>query len=536
MASYITKPPPGETILLNRIAFGPRPEDIDRVRNMGVSRYIEEQLDPNDNDDPLFLAKLKSARLGIQYEIEEKQGDKVTKKTIKEDRGYDLLNKPVKELWKLAKYDKTPQYEERVRPFREARAAAWLRAVYSKWQLREVLVDFWHNHFNVNATSDDAIAATFPVYDRDVIRKNCLGNFRFFLEDVARSTAMQYYLNNVSSKASPANENYARELFELHTLGAKNYFNEIYKNWREVPGALKGKPTGFIDQDVYEAARAFTGWSIANANEAKGTKFPDTGEFFYAEGWHDNYQKRVLGVEFDPNTPPLADGRKVLDLVSKHEATAEHLCFKLCRRLVADDPPPGLVEKAARLWISSADKPDQIKRVVRFIITSPEFISSFGKKTKRPFEVAVSFLRSIDADFQPNVALDYYLYQMGQRIFEWQTPTGHPDTADHWTSPNVMLWRWHLVTGIIYDGNIGVKYKFAENQPANIKTPRQITEFWSNRILGRIPSDETLEILRKGILPDNDFDKALEVSPKDMEEILKNLARLIASTPDFQIR
>src|SRR5258708_6681680 len=240
-----------------------------------------------------------------------------------EDRPLTWLSAPIEKLWPLDDQKTMMAHQERIRPAEEVRMASWVKAVYSKWQLREIMVEFWHNHFNINAFQEPRIACTFPIYDREVIRKNCFGNFRTFLEDVARSTAMQYYLDNFSSKASPANENYARELFELHTLGSDFYFNNLYNRWREVPGASNGKPIGYIDEDVYEAARSFTGWTIADGSGiGKGDNLPNTGRFYYYDGWHDNYQKRVLGVEFDPNQPPLADGLKVLDLVAYHPATA----------------------------------------------------------------------------------------------------------------------------------------------------------------------------------------------------------------------
>ena len=217
-------------------------------------------------------------------------------------------------------------------------AATLLRAIHSRWQLREVLVDFWHNHFNVNAAGDQAVNVALPAYDR-VIRSHALGNFREFLEAVATSPAMLVYLNNRSSRAGSANENYGRELFELHSLGRDAYLNDLYNRWRDVPGALKGSPAGYIDQDVYEAARAFTGWTIEDgAGLGGGKTLPATGRFTYVEAWHDNYQKRVLATDFDPFQPPLADGRKVLDLIAAHPATARFVCTKLCRRLVSDTP------------------------------------------------------------------------------------------------------------------------------------------------------------------------------------------------------
>ena len=187
---------------------------------------------------------------------------------------------------------------ERRRPRDEVVAATVLRAVHSRWQLREVMCEFWHDHFNVDALGSEAIGVALPAYDRDVIRRHCFGNFREMLEAAATSTAMQYYLSNCSSRAGAANENYARELFELHTMGRAAYLNDRYDRWRDVPGALEGKPAGYIDQDVYEAARAFTGWTIEDGGAIDAhRRLPQSGQFVYVENWHDGYQKRVLATE-----------------------------------------------------------------------------------------------------------------------------------------------------------------------------------------------------------------------------------------------
>ena len=289
-------------------------------------------------------------------------------------------------------------WEERIRPGREVQSAAWIRAVHADAQLREVLTQFWHDHFNVNAMRDEATAAYFPPYDA-MLRRHALGNFREMLGEVARAPAMLAYLNNGESRASPANENFARELFELHTLGAKNYLNDRYTAWRDVPGALEGKPEGYIDQDVYEAARAFTGWTIGDGHWiSDGENAPLTGAFLYSDGWHDPYQKRVLGVEFAANGGPMADGERVLNIVANHRGTAKFIAEKLVRRLLADEPSAGLVAAAAETFAASADAPDQIAQTVRRIVLSPEFSELPPQKLKRPFEFVVSFFRATGAE------------------------------------------------------------------------------------------------------------------------------------------
>jgi uncharacterized protein (DUF1800 family) len=528
---------PLPVIALNRMAFGPRPGDVDRVAVMGLPAYVDEQLHPDDRDEPEVKQRLAAVRLHIEYEAGKDDKGNLTYKACKEDRPLRHLKSSAAELWKLTDESKFAG-EERQQPSFEVEAAAFVRATYSRWQLREVLADFWHNHFNVNAAIDDERAALmWPVYDRDVIRRHSFGNFRQFLEAVATSVPMLIYLNNAASKASPANENFARELFELHTLGADAYFNHLYNRWREVPGSLDGKPVGYIDEDVYEAARAFTGWTIADGQETdRGDKFPNTGEFYYYDGWHDPYQKRVLATEFDPNEPALADGRRVLDLVAAHPATAMHVCTKLCRRLVADNPSAALIDRAATVFRESKDQPDQIARVLRVILLSDEFAATWGQKIKRPFELVVSFLRATEAEVRPDSNLFGIVDGMGQHLFAWPTPAGHPDMAAHWSGTNAMLGRWNAPLTMMADDFVAARFRLERATPATLRTPRELARFWVQRILGYDLPEPELIILAKACARGADLDVPLSVGEKEWVDRLQALVALVAMTPQFQMR
>ncbi|MDJ1501768.1 DUF1800 domain-containing protein [Xanthocytophaga agilis] len=518
-----------ELIALNRMGYGHTPSELERVRQLGFKNYVEEQLYPNENQDTVVLQKLSFTRLHIGYTH---KGNKVA-----EDRPLQYLQSSIPQLWKLIQSGDKLSYEEKIRPLQEVRAATWLRAVYSKWQLREVLTDFWHNHFNVNAAKEERIAATFPVYDREVIRKNCLGNFRIFLEDVAKSTAMQYYLDNVSSKASPANENYARELFELHTLGASYYYNHLYNRWKEVPGALTGSPVGYIDEDVYEAARAFTGWTVANGSDnGKGEHFPDTGTFLYYEGWHDHYQKRILGTELPPNQPPLADGQKVLDLVAFHPATALHICTKLCQRLIADQPTKDTIQQAVRVWNENQQQPDQIRRVVRTILLSEEFAKSWGRKIKRPNELVASFLRATQTDFIPDASFLWASSQIGYHLFEWPTPNGHPDTGTYWLNSQMMLARWRIMEVMFQDWFKSCKINWQQLPSVTNLTARQIADQYLKQITGRTISDKTQEVVANFLAVGGSIDEPPIGNTEEIQSRLKNTISLIGMLPEFQIR
>jgi uncharacterized protein (DUF1800 family) len=528
---------PLEVVTLNRMGFGPRPGDVERVRAMGFAAYVDEQLAPVDADDPLYDKHLKAARLHIQYDAG-RDDQNHDYRACNEDRPLKWLDQPLAELWKLLDPNVARAGDERVRPLREVIAATWLRAVYSKWQLREVLVDFWHNHFNVNADMDDPrIAPAFPVYDRDVIRKHCLGNFRHLLEAAATSIPVLVCLNNASSKSGPAVENFARELFERHTLGVGSYFNLLYDRWREVPGAADGKPAGYIDQDVYEAARAFTGWTVADGTDpGNGDAFPNTGEFHYCSAWHDDAPKRVLGTELAPGAAALADGRRVLDLVANHPETARNLCRKLCVRLVADDPPAALVDRAAAAWVAARDKPDQIAQTVRLILLSPEFAATWGQKVKRPFELVASFLRATEADVRVGDGLFGILDRMGQPMFAWPTGEGCPDATEYWLDTNLVLTRWNLAPSLLTSDGRAAVFRLGHATSTDANTWRAVYEFWVGRMIGRALPEATTTLLLNTLTNGEDPDQALSLNEKDLIDRVQQLVTLIAMTPEFQER
>jgi uncharacterized protein (DUF1800 family) len=521
---------------MNRLAFGPRPGDVQALAAKGLNKWLDEQLAPDNSADEPCNSRLKSAQLRIHYDAGHDRD--VSWGKVDELRPLSTLDKPLSEVWHLSIWGRPMAYDERVRPFMEVLAATWIRAVYSKWQLREVLVDFWHNHFNVNAEVDIAVQVAFPSYDRDVIRANCLGNFRKMIEAVATSVPMLRYLNNSSSRASPANENYGRELFELHTLGAENYLNSLYNRWRDVPGAMEGKPTGYIDQDVYEAARAFTGWTFAGGQDVRDQeRLPDTGQFTYVDSWHDNYQKRVLGVDFDPNQPPMDDGRKVLDLIVDHPGTARHICRKLCVRILADEPPQLVVDHAVEVWTKNRNSPDQIAQTVRAIVLSDEFAKTWGQKVKRPLEFVAALLRASDVDFTPDERFFWTIDQTNQRLFRWPTPVGHPDQKDFWLGATAMISRFSFPNGMLggWWGD-SIKPHLAQQMPAEISTCRKMTEFWVMRMLGYMPDESTMGPLLIYACQGTTIDAMLPASDQEIVERVNRLAALIGMSPQFNMR
>ena len=422
--------------LVARAAIRAGAEDVARIARDGWPGWVSWQIGLPATDDDATRERLASSTLPIEYEAGEGHA------ALKEDRPLNTLHAPLPSLWHLTDWDVKMAWEERIRPARELVSATIVRAGMAEAQLRENVADFWRDHFTVNHEAHVHVAIGLPTYDQDVIRRHALGNFREFLEAVATSTAMLAYLNNATSRASPANENYARELFELHTLGAGAYLNDRYDRWREVPGADGGRPEGYIDQDVYEAARALTGWTYADGQGiAEGVRLPRSGAFTFAEAWHDPYQKRVLATEFNPYAAPLSDGRKVLDLAAFHPATSRHIATKLCRRFVSDDPPTDLVAGIAAVFEAHKHAPDQIARTIEAVLLSDEFRVA-PARIQRPLFFAASIQRQAGVLLPASHHQAWLLEGMGHRLYTWHTPAGHPDRSAYWHSPGLMVRRW----------------------------------------------------------------------------------------------
>ncbi len=422
-------------LYLNRLSFGVRGQDLTGITDPLV--WLEDQL-AMPADHPDLTALLAKARLRISYEAaSDENGNSWDAKD--ELRPLDALTADPADYLYCIDWEKGMAYAERSRPAHEVIAAALIRAVNAPAQLREVMTQFWHDHFNVNATKDEFCSAFFPGYDA-LLRAHAFGNFRELLGQVARAPAMLYYLNNADSKASPANENYARELLELHTLGAGNYLNDRYDDWQSVPKDPSGVALGYMDLDVYEVARAFTGWSVGDGRYvSEGADAPKTGRFHYIESWHDPYQKRILGVEFLPNRAPMADGDDVLDLLASHPGTARFVCTKLARRLFTDAPPPDVIDHLTAVFLAAKDAPDQIAQVVRALVPHPAFAATPPSKIRRPFEFLAALYRATGAQITGvSAEHQWVLTKAGWRQHEYGPPTGHPDVIAAWTGASAL--------------------------------------------------------------------------------------------------
>lgn len=562
--SYI-QPASLRTIAMRRLAFGPSPElmamydatpgsnDEERFDN-----WVRQQLNYTAIDNTPCANRIAATQLKIRYTY--------NNRTTNEIRPLNWLNASRESLWQNRVVPDLA-WAERMRPYDEVRVATWIRAVYSRRQLFEVMVDFWHNHFNVRADSDSTIAATWPDYDR-IIRTHALGNFNALLLDVTKSVAMMYYLDNVSNKAGGGeggNENFARELFELHTLGSDHYL-KFYDQRENIPVVEYGSErfaAAYIDYDVYEASRCLTGWTIANGRDGR----PNTGAFYLMEAWHDNFPKTVLAPAPLPGIPPAPnfpfnngaqrDGEAVLRLVARHPGTGRHLCKKLCQRLVADDPPEALINAAYTVWMQHRDSPDQIRRVVETILLSPEAKNTFGSKVRRPLEAIWAFLRATNANLPSDVAavngddtrgnywqsLFWNVDQTGHRLFGWDTPTGHPDRAEYWANTNALLRSWNCFYTIpqSWGGNVGID--IVGQTPAGLSCAG-IVDFWLQRMLTYTPTGDLrmllINFLAQGGDP-NQPPQPLRGAPdwgsaEAVRDRINTMVQLLAMSPEFWLR
>jgi uncharacterized protein (DUF1800 family) len=502
---------PGLGVLaLSRLGFGPAPADLEAFQKLGnddsarLDAWLSQQLHPEKIDDGPCEERLKK---------------------------FGSLNKSVEALWKEY-YRGAPEGERKYvviwQPVRDARQAALTRMVYSRRQLSEVLTGFWRDHFNVHPDKDERIPALLPHYDA-TLRQHALGNFRALLGAVAHHPAMLYYLDNASSTRGGPNENYARELFELHTLGAGHYRGVGRQS--AVPGYAQGKPEGYVDDDVYEATRVLTGWRTSE-DEEQGP-LGDTGNFVFDPQAHDRFQKTVLGRYFPPNVG-VQEGETLLDLLAAHPGTAQHVAQKLARRLIADDPPPELVQGAAKVFASAHKAPDQLAQVVSFLARSDAFKSSWGNRMRRPLEGAAAVMRVLGTDLKGPEKPEDDLWQlgwMGQDLYDWRPPNGAPDRHGAWSGSAHMLRRWQLARALPGNWWKEIQTDVPGATPQDIRTPQALTDYWAKRILGQPLPARSREVVVQHLKGDGDA--GAEMNDDQRRDRLPSAVAFILMTPEF---
>ena len=475
-------PPPLAVRALNRLGYGPRAGDIAAFNALGgndtarLTAWVDQQLDPGSINDSVLEARLASS-------------------------GYTTLHKNLSTLWQHHVVPE-PDWEYYILPFYETLLTTFHRCIWSKKQLYELTVRFWHDHFSIYG---EDIGPGFADYDRTAIRPHAFGNFRTMLHAVAKHPAMLEYLDNKHNTYEPylendgLNENYARELLELHTLGAEHYFKNTPPG--QVP-TTGGIADGYTDSDVTAAARCLTGWTISDApwDEEVG----NTGLFLAIQDWHDDENNKVVLGQNLTSRNVLTDGEQLLNLLAAHPGTARFIARKLCRRLVADHPSQALVDGAATVFRNNVNASDQIARTIRYIVLSNEFRNTWGEKIKRPFEAMISAYRAA-GDTRTWVVDDNHLGTLwwawlgGNRPFAWGPPNGYPDIRDAWisSSPRVMAWDFCNWIPIEYVAEWGGDHwaDVVAQTPASPRTANAIVDFWIQRIYGRAVEPAERQIL-----------------------------------------
>lgn len=541
---------------LNRLGFGPRPGEVERVAAEGVETWIRRQLDPAAIADPAAEAavaalpklQLEAADLLRLYQTEIRERQSLQRAQAKGDTA---------EVERLRTQMNEREPVVVAQALGELQRAKLARAVLSERQLQEVLVDFWFNYFNVDARKQQVRALVLS-HEQETIRPHVFGRFRDLLGATARSPAMLIYLDNWRSSrayelntrekemierrrkaefgdAAPPepvptrrglNENYARELLELHTLGVDG---------------------GYTQKDVQELARILTGWTV----ELR------TGKFTFRRAWHDDGAKTLLGKKFRSGGGQ-ADGEKALDLLAAHPSTARRIATRLCQRFVSDEPPAALVDRVAQAFLSSGG---DLRATYESLFLAPDFFAPEhrGAKIKSPFEFAASALRASGAQFVtvksprprlPIAALEagalfgrgeqalanlkrktvlLHLLEMGQPLYAWSPPTGFPENSSHWVGAGALIARLNfalaLTGGQVADAKVDLHPLVAGTQP---EEPDQLAATIARRVLGAEPSAATLRVM----LAQNESAGDITVSTAGAQRLLA----LALGSPEFQRR
>ena len=445
-------------LALNRLTFGPRVEERARFAGIGLQAYIEEQLDFESIDDfecEILLNPFKTIRMNA---------DEIEGVTNQLFDGYD-----------------------RERPATELRQATLLRQIYSKRQLYELMVEFWSDHFNIFIEKEPCFYLK-PVDDREVIRKHALGSFRDLVWASAHSPAMLVYLDNQANEKSAPNENYARELMELHTLGVDG---------------------GYSQQDVMELARCLTGWNVKEHFWL--------GDFVFNEDIHDTGVKNVLGLKIQ--NAGVKEVEQVIERLVTHPSTARFIATKLTRRFIADDPPQVIVEKAAQTFLNTNG---DIKSVLRVILL--DGLALAQPKYKRPVNFIASAIRMTNTETD-GAGVQDYLLRMGQTYFNWPTPDGYPDVSAPWQ--NNLMPRWQFAFELIRNEIAGTKNNL--NHLLDVASTG-ILEDDVDALTSLLLGSPLERLARDGLI---DSVSSADASP---EETLQVLAAGILASPAFQWR
>jgi uncharacterized protein (DUF1800 family) len=501
-ATWVPLPPESPRVaqavrVLNRAAFGPRPGDVARVAEIGANAWLEEQLAVTKPEQTYRSLRKQNLTLpgGSKLELPEAEDFDPDEDPAVRWRvgGLDVHQIDVDDPDQLYCHDDGQLV-------RETGQAALLRATYSRHQLREVMADFWTNHFNIYALKLEG-RSLVPIDTERVLRPHVLGNFEEMLTASAHSPAMLTYLDNKENRNGVANENYARELLELHTLGVKS---------------------GYSLKDIQAVARCFTGWTV-------GSGF-DRAKFIFDKARHDDGSKYVpfLDLRVPPNGGQK-DGDLVLARLARHPITAHFLAFKLCRRFLGD-APESVVQKAANAYLKSYSGSD-IRALLRPILHEALLDPSHCKPiVKRPLDMMTSALRCLAADTDGGEAILRRLADMGQPLYQWPMPDGFPEKSSAWTS--ALLPRWNFAIALATNGIPGTKVDLqAPIKAARAASDEAIVDTLIETTLGKPHTTREVAALRGQVL--SHVQREREVGVKE-DGLIAEATALLLSSPSFQ--
>lgn len=443
---------------LCRVQYGVNPADFEKCKSIGEAAYLEEQLN---------FEKLKKGKVKLSSILKSDR--------LKAAKGKDAYFKG-----------------------RQGLHQGYInRAAFSTAQLYEKMCEFWSDHFNI--TFNELVPDLID-FQNNVIRKHALGKFGDMLQASAKHPAMLYYLDNYLNTKRKPQENYARELMELHTIGVDG---------------------GYTETDVKEVARILTGWQVDDA-------LP--GGFFFNEDKHDVKAKVVLGVTY-PAGRGAEEGEQLIDTLQKSPQTAAYISKKLCIRFVSDTPPQTLIDKMAAKWLETGG---DIKEVLRVLFLSDEFKASAGQKFRRPLEWYVGLVRVTGAEFKDYYYQNYLLEKLGQVPFGWEQPNGYPDVAPAWANTNGLLERWNTAFEIVqrsFDKKSGIKSSLTK-KIGKVTTVGQLVDKVILVVFGR-PMGGTLRSDLIGFVG-NSIDENKVLDKETLETKLSALMTLLFASPLFQ--
>ena len=529
--------PSFERIALNRVTFGARASDEAYPQSIGWDSWVAEQLNAPAGDDSEVAQLIANATLHIQYAA--KTNAYGGWAAVNEDRPLTALSKSPLELWDIyLQRNKTLPGKEVNRIAEETVAATWMRNTHSAFPVREFMVDFWHNHFNVAVGEGPTVRTGLAIYDEEVIRPNVFSNFRTFLEADATSVAMLFYLDNAISKAEQPNENYAREVLELHTIGARAYLGEEYENWDDVPGATEQQAIGYTDQDVIEASKALSGWTVGSGSRiGRGMGvLPKTGEFHYEPQMHNETAGHFLGVDLSQYKSDLEQGRRVLDVAAYHESTAIYTCERICHHIFGDFLPSNVLDASVQTWMDNQTHPEQLKLVMDTILMSPEIGELDPAKVRLPYQKTIAFLRAVGATVMPHRRMFNILKNTKDTLFTWPSPDGHPDYNGYWLNASSTLGTWNSMLTVLNSPMTDVSIT---DESLATSSVTELVEDWVGRIIGYGLQVEKMDALmdyamsKNGILT---YVGQKNSSTSTVEYHLRQLVGLIATSEEFAYR